>query len=379
MSRVYIQSYSLITGGRYYDKSISDIFAEVFLRAWDNAGNPEIDMIYIASAFSELVSEQLILPSYLCEYVNLEDTPCVRIEMGDGSSGHAILEAYKAVKSGECSTVMIIGVEKVHDVVSYRLSKFLGMMCNSDYEYFFGITPAALAALIMREYMIKYEYSYEDLAEWIVKMHERGSNNPYAYMRKKAKIKDVVSSEVISDPLRLYDMAPLIDGAAAIVVSNRPNKTDGVIEINCVVSSSCNESFNEKEDLTLLKSTIRARERLSKKVEFKDIGVLEVHDTYSILGILAVESLGFIKRGETPRLMKKESPDSELKVAINPSGGLKCMGNPVGASGMYQTVCAVMELLNVQPFTNIKSEYALIQDMAGIDRSTVLTLLKRVS
>lgn len=381
-TEVYIVAHSLVSGGRHYEKGLKELFAEAFLKVLDQVGNSNLGAVYVANAFSEVLQDQSVLGAFLSDYVGLRRTPAIRIESGDGSSGVAILEAYNMVKAGVYDCVAVVGVEKMHDVTSIKLNKALATITDYEYEGFFGITPAAQAAMAMREYMLKYGYDYEDLASWPIKMHERGSKNPYAYMRKQATLKDVLESEVIADPLRLYDAAPAVDGSAAVVLCNKPLKSDAVVRIDGIGIGAYGTYMGQRDTLTELlsvKDAVNMALRMAHS-SIGDVNLVEVHDTYSILGILALESMGFVRPGETPRLLSTGALDAGNKLAVNASGGLKSMGFPGGASGMYEIVSMVMELTNQKPFDSLgNAGLGVVQDMAGFDLVSTAIVLRRVT
>jgi len=381
-TEVYIVAHSLVPGGRHYEKGLKELFAEAFLKVLDQVGNSNLGAVYVANAFSEVLQDQSVLGAFLSDYVGLRRTPAIRIESGDGSSGVAILEAYNMVKAGVYDCVAVVGVEKMHDVTSIKLNKALATITDYEYEGFFGITPAAQAAMAMREYMLKYGYDYEDLASWPIKMHERGSKNPYAYMRKQATLKDVLESEVIADPLRLYDAAPAVDGSAAVVLCNKPLKSNAVVRIDGIGIGAYGTYMGQRDTLTELlsvKDAVNMALRMAHS-SIGDVNLVEVHDTYSILGILALESMGFVRPGETPRLLSTGALDVGNKLVVNASGGLKSMGFPGGASGMYEIVSMVMELTNQKPFNSLDNAgLGVVQDMAGFDLVSTAIVLRRVT
>jgi acetyl-CoA acetyltransferase len=381
-TEVYIVAHSLVPGGRHYEKGLKELFAEAFLKVLDQVGNSNLGAVYVANAFSEVLQDQSVLGAFLSDYVGLRRTPAIRIESGDGSSGVAILEAYNMVKAGVYDCVAVVGVEKMHDVTSIKLNKALATITDYEYEGFFGITPAAQAAMAMREYMLKYGYDYEDLASWPIKMHERGSKNPYAYMRKQATLKDVLESEVIADPLRLYDAAPAVDGSAAVVLCNKPLKSDAVVRIDGIGIGAYGTYMGQRDTLTELlsvKDAVNMALRMAHS-SIGDVNLVEVHDTYSILGILALESMSFVRPGETPRLLSTGALDAGNKLVVNASGGLKSMGFPGGASGMYEIVSMVMELTNQKPFDSLgNAGLGVVQDMAGFDLVSTAIVLRRVT
>jgi len=381
-SRAYINGYSLIPGGRHYEKGLKELFAEAILKSIEAAGNPRIGAVYVANAFAEVLQDQGLLGVVLSDYVGLRGIPSIRVEGGDGSGGLAIVEAYNSVRASIYDCVAVVGVEKMHDATSLRINRVLSILTDYEYEGYFGVTPAAQSAMAMREYMARFGYDYEDLAIWPIKMHERGSNNPVAYMRRQITLKDIVESEVISEPLRLYDMAPPTDGAASVVLCNKPNSGGAVIEVMGVGVASGNPYLGSRETLVRLDSVARATEAAlgMAGVSLERINAVEVHDVYSILGILSLESMGVAKQGEAPRLLSSGQLDAGGKTVVNADGGLKCMGFPGGASGVYQLVSMAMQLSGEKPFESLGNlEYGLVQDMGGFDLLSTVIVMRRVS
>jgi len=375
---VYINGYASVPPSRHYEKGVTELFAESTLKALEAAGNPRIRMIYMASALMELTSEQLNAGNVLREYIGLKDVPTMRVENGDGSSSLAMLAAVNDVKlKGGC--VMVVGIEKPHEVTSTKLNKFISFSTNSEYEAFFGVTPAAQAAIMAREYMNKYEYSYEDIAVWPLKMHERGAQNPNAYFKKAVKMKDILESELVADPLRLYDVAPYVDGSAAIIVCSEPNKRDAIIQVSGAGMGVGSAYFASKQTYAALESVKPAVDQAlaESSMELEDIRVINVHDTYSIIGLMTLEAMGFSPQGMAPRLMRDGAFDPGSKVVANMDGGLKAMGFPIGASGLYQLISSIAQLRGEKPFESLNADAALVHDMVGIDQESIVTALRR--
>ncbi len=373
----YINAVSVIPPGRYYEKGYRELFADAVLKILDSSGNPDIKAIYVASALSELTGEQLAIGNVLRDYLNMRNIPTLRIENGDGSGGFAVMAAlnHLAVMGEGC--VLVVGVDKPHEVISLKQNKYFSLVLDSDYEAFFGATPAALAAIMAKQYLKRYEYKYEDLAIWPIKMHERGAKNTYAYFKRPAKLKDVLDSELVADPLRLYDVAPFVDGAAAALICSSPNKSDASVKLIGYSYSSSAPYFASRDDYTQLYSVAKASEGLLKNID--GATVVSVHDTYSILGVLALEAMGLCGRGEALRRLAEGAFDQGGRFMVNLDGGLKAVGNTMGASGIYQLAGVVMQLRGDKPFDGLNAVNGIVQDMVGIDEESIILLLKRVS
>ncbi len=374
VNKVYVKSLHVVTPGRHYSKSFRDLAAEAFLKAWEDAGCPDIDMIVLASAVVDIVEEQLLSPSYICEYLSLESTPFVRIEVGDASGTAALAYAYHLVKCGVCRNIAVIGVEKITDFTSVKVNKVLSYLCDSAHESYYGITPAVHAALMTRSYMRKFGYRYEDIAWWSVKMHERGASNPYASLRRRLKIEDILSSEVVADPIRLFDTAVPVDGAVCIILSSE--KSDLAVELAHAEQRACNVSLNIRSDPARLLTVSALRETVRKFAPT----IFEISDKFSIFGVLIIEELGLAKPGTAPRLVKDGTFDPGSKIVVNASGGLKCIGYPVGASGLYLSAMLVMELARMEPFRNVGDHVVgAVCDVGGVDRLSNVLIFRRGS
>jgi len=372
--KVYVRSYSLITAGRHYDKGLRELAGQVLLDALEKDGDYSIDMIILASALSGIVEEQLLASSIICEATSLEDVQSIRIELGDASSGAAIRYAYDLIRCGVVNKIAIVCADKIADLVSTKASKVLSTLCDSTFEAYMGVTPAAQAALMTKAYMRRFNYKYEDIAMWSVKMHEHAQNNPYASMRRKITIKDIMSSEVVSDPIRLFDTAVPLDGASCIILSSEPGR-DFKIVLEYCASSSCNVNLCYRREIDRLYTVEKFRDIVTK---FNPT-LFEICDKFSIFGILSLEALGLAERGKAPKMVAEGAFDPGSKIVVNASGGLKCMGYTVGACGGYLTTCLIMELLQEGKLNVGDHEVGLSCDVAGIDRASNVLIFRRES
>lgn len=145
-----------------------------------------------------------------------------------------------------------------------------------------------------------------------------------------------------------------MDGSAAVILCNKPIKSDAVIRIDGIGVGAYGTYLGQRDSLTELHSVRDATNMALRMahVSISEINLAEVHDTYSILGMLALESMGLVRPGETPRLLSTGALDAGNKLVVNAGGGLKAMGFPGGASGMYELALMVMELMNIKPLSH---------------------------
>ncbi len=371
--RVFVKAVAVKQAGRHYSKSAADLAGEVLLEAAMKAGNVDLDYVVVSSTFVELSERQAAFCSYLCEYLSLEDVPCLRVEAGDAGLA-ALGVAYRLVDAG-FRNVAVVGVEKLADFTTTMLNKVLSCLCNSTFESYYGVVPTVQAAFMTRLYMERFGYRYDDIAMWSVRMHEHAAENPYAFMRRKLTLQDILSSEVVAEPIRLFDVAPPADGAACVILSRDPSP-DFRIGVDHVSQVSHNVSLNLRDDLTRLYTVEKGRDL----VEHYKPTLFEVSDKYSILGILTLEALGLASRGQAPKLLRDGCFTYGDKRCVNLSGGLKCLGYTGGASGLYLFAMLVLELLGERPFDRAGAhDVGLVVDMGCVDRTALMVVLRRFS
>ena len=330
---VGVRSYGVVKVDRHYQKDLGELAVEAALKALDDC-NCEPRFLVIANALGELQQDQMNLAPLIAELLDFKGE-VYRVEVADGSGAAAVSLAYRLAKEGD---VLVIGVEKTTDKVSKDVVADLAKMFDVEYESIYGLTYAGAHALAARLYMSKFGLSREELSLWPSKMHENATKVPHAQLRFPVPPEKVTKSQVIAEPLHLLDAHPFGDGAAALIVSE---KADNEI----FVASSNSPLRLGHRDLTFMESTYEATKLVLEKmgITHEKVEGVEVHDAFSIAGVIALESMGFAERGKGIKLLEEGS------LAINPSGGLKARGHPIGATGVYQVAEAVMAIRGELP------------------------------
>ncbi|AWR94921.1 thiolase family protein [Acidianus brierleyi] len=359
---VNIASYSMLKVDRYYETNLTNLSVAAAKEIIENLKDSfKPDILIFANSYSEKTSNQVLLSTKLTNILGYS-VPSFRIENGDASGGAAIFTAYNLIKSGEIKSALIIGSEKLSDFPSNYLNEILTENMDEEFSERLGILPQSFAALQMKTYMKKYNVDYDYFSNWPYFMHKYGSENPYAYLKFAVDKKTILDSQLISEPMRLFDTAPRADGAAAILVTNDEiarKLTDSPVKISKVTSSTADIKIGEIPSL---------KEAYNKLGKFNP-DLIEIHDSYSIYAALILEELGFTKGKSL----------SELdNLPINYSGGLKSRGYPGGATGIYQIAEATMQLLGNFPGKRVpSSEKALVISMDDLGNTTYLTQLTR--
>lgn len=373
----------------------------------------EIDAVFVANMAGGQFANQLHLNALVSQMLP-HNPPAFRVEAACASGAMALELAEQALLSGKYTTVLVVGAEKMTDVTAQDATKILSGA--SEYKKEYGSTFPALYALLARAHMRAFGTTREQLSAVASKNHTHGVTNQKAQFRKEIPMDVISMSTLIADPLRLLDCSPVSDGASAVILTTKTSKkfvNKPVIE--SVGHAQDSLSLADRESLTELKATRLAAEQayLEAKITPSDISFAEVHDCFTIAEILAIEDLGFFKKGtggsatlaglttyssqEGVKISSKTQ--SENQRIINPSGGLKACGHPVGATGIKQ-VAFLAELLQKQeigdnynltqdknhiaiksgekPNTNNKNKiYALAHNVGGSGATAIIHILSR--
>ena len=207
----------------------------------------------------------------------------------------------------------------------------------------------------------------------------------HAQYKYPITVEQVLRSTVVADPIRLLECSPTSDGAAATVLCPlemaKEIRGDCIVEVVGSALSTDTISLNERADPTTFTATVKAAEKAYKmaKITPRDVDVVEVHDAYSILGIINLEDLGFAEKGRGVELVKEGEIAKEGRIPTNLSGGLKARGHPIGATGVYQIVEIVKQLRGEFGKNQVdNAEVGLSQSIGGIGGTVIVNILRRL-
>ena len=386
MRKAVIIGAGMVPVGEHWKLSLRDIAVEALLNSMDDAGIDRVDSLYVGNMASGSFVEQENLGALIADWAGLGNIPAVKIEAACASGGAALQEGVKAVLSGLEDVVAVVGVEKMTDTWPSDATRYLAYAADADWELFHGASFVALNAIVMRYYMKTYGYTEEDLALFAVNAHTNGAKNPYAMFKRPIKVETVLKSPYIADPLKLFDASPVCDGAASVIITT-PEKAEelGVprekwVEVAGMGRAIDTINLANREDLLTLKAAKIAAERAYKMagVTVKDIDFFEIHDAFTIMAALSLEALGVAERGKGAQLAKEGQIAIDSDYPIQTMGGLKARGHPVGATGMYQTVEAVLQLRGEAPNQVPDAEVGLTQNIGGTGSNITVNVFRRV-
>lgn len=362
--------------GELWDKSLEDLVESAVQGVLQNTGNSfnpsEVEAVFVANMASGQFSNQLHLNALVSQLFD-HYPAAIRVEGACASGSLAMIAAQDALTSGRYQTVMVLGVEKMNDSDSSQATKVLSSA--SQYEFEYGSTFPGLYALLAKAHMHKYGTTRKHLSAVSAKNHQHALSNSKAQFNKAFSLEQVSESTLVADPLRLLDCSPVSDGASAVILSNKTEKYQNKPKIVGVGHAQDSLNLANRKSLTSLSATKKAAKEAYKKAGItpQDITVAEVHDCFTIAEILAIEDLGFFKPGSGGRATLSGKTTHGGKVVINPSGGLKACGHPVGATGVKQ----IAYLSDLIEKSDEFGKYALAHNVGGSGATVVVHILEK--
>ena len=367
------------------NESIIEIALNASKDAIESAGiiPKDIQAGYISNVFG-VTDKQVHMAPVIMSNLGIPYVPGLTIESACGSGSVMFREAYANIAAGFYDCVLALGVEKITHTGTSLSTTLFSYCSDFFYEGGNGASFPGLFASIARVYMTTHKANEEDLAYVAVKNHENGILNPKAHVRKKITIDDVMKSPVVASPLKLYDCCPFSDGASAIILCNEEfAKKSGRPYIEVIGSGrgASPAAVQSREDITTIPSTITAAKQAYKMAGItpKDIDFAEVHDCFTIAEIIDIEDLGFFPKGTAARAVTEGATRRNGEIPINPSGGLKSKGHPIGATGVGQVVEVFEQFTGKAGERTIKNaETALTHNFGATGASAAVHIFRKV-
>ncbi|MDH5695608.1 MAG: propanoyl-CoA acyltransferase [Dehalococcoidia bacterium] len=370
-------------------KTQVEMFAEAAMDAINesNLKLKDIQAVYVGNADGNVEEGQSVIASMCAADIGLQGLPVIRFEGACASSTIAIIDAFVWVASGLYDIVLAGGTERQRIMSTSLATRVMGFGVHSRYETPTGLSFPGIFAMMAHLYAKKYEIPLPQLKETMArvsfKAHKHGCINPKAqFFGKEVTMQMIYDSPMIASPLQVYDCCPISDGAAAVVVASADiakKLTKKPILIVGVGQGSSGSVCSQK-DIT----RISARELSAKRaynmagLAPEDIDVCELHDCFTIAEIVATEGLGFFDPGQGYKAVLRGDTDIGGEIPINPSGGIKSKGHPVGATGAAQVYEIVKQLRGECESRQVEgAKIGMTDTMGGSFASIAHLILKR--
>jgi len=385
MRKVAVIGVGMTKFGELWNSSLRSLTIEAGIKALNDAGigGEEVDAIYTGCMSGDMFVKQGHIASLIADYGGMLPVPSTRVEAACASGGLALRQGFMAIASGMADIVVVGGVEKMTDSLGSQTTGYLALAADQEWEAFNGATFPSLYALMARRHMHKYGTTEEQLGLVAVKNHHNGSLNPNAHFQFEVSLEKVMNSTLVADPLRLFHCSPVSDGAACVILASEERAKELSEDPVWIIGSgqaSAAIGLYDREDICTIDSTVNAARTAYKMagVTPKDIDFAEVHDCFTINEIISSEDLGFFKKGEGGKAIEEGLTSLDGEIPINPSGGLKAKGHPVGATGVAQAVEAVIQLRGKAGKRQVKdAEIGLTHNIGGSGGTAVIHIFSR--
>ncbi len=356
-------------------KSFVDLGREAVMNAWEDAGVRWKD---IEGAFCGTVYSGLGAGHQILSQIGLTGIPIVNVENACSSSSSAFRLAYQSVATGLHDVCLAVGVDKVPG----------GLIPSQGWPVWqrrmgFNVQPAAYALEFVR-YMEEYGATIEQFAKVTVKNRRNGALNPNAMFQQGITIQEVLSSRMISKPLRFLMCCPNADGAvAAVLVSgDRFRSRTKRVTVAASVLVSSMYGVERGGGSVRIQNPDRAELAAGKAYEIsgcgpEDINLVEAYDAMGPEELLSVERLGFCRKGEAGHLLEEGVFDIDGRIPVNTSGGLLSRGHPLGATGLAQIAEVVWQLRGEAGPRQVPGAEVGMANTLGAGPNCCITILKR--
>jgi len=350
MTDVVIAGIGQTIVGEHWELSIRQLARLAVRAAIDDANGLKPEILIVGNSLAPEISHQAHLGALIADFVGLQGIEAFTVEAAGASGGAALRSGFLAVASGQVDVALVVGVEKFTDEVGSSVEAATTTAEDSDWESIHGMTPVSQAALLMRRYIHEFNVPRHAFSKFSVNAHANGALNPNAMYQKAITDEVYNKSGIVSDPINMFDVASIADGAAAVVLTRSeclpksfPHRQ---VRIAGSQTSTDTLALHDRSDPLTFNAAKMSVERACLKAHINPIQVdfFELHDAYSIFSALLLEAAGFSKRGSAWELAISGGIEPGGCMPISTFGGLKARGNPGGATGVYQAVEAVSQL-----------------------------------
>jgi len=375
--------------GRNDTQSTEDMIAEVVSEAISHAqvDPKDIDNIVVGTFNNGFQKQDFhgALPAINCEV--LKHVPSLRVENACATGSAAIHTALNSIEAKRSKLNLVVGVEKMTDRSTKEAGDILlGASYRKEEDKIDG-GFAGVFAQITDTYFQRYGDQTKYLSKIAAKNHKNGAVNPYAHMQVDLGFdfcnKVSEKNPLVAPPLKRSDCSMISDGAAALIIAD----DELALEAEKAISFKARVQMNDlmpmsKRDKTEFRgASLSWKKALSDaQVNLMDLSFVETHDCFTIAELIEYEAMGLTERGEGYKVLEEGTVYKDGKLPINPSGGLKAKGHPVGATGVSQHVMACMQLVGEAKDMQIKdASLGGIFNMGGSAVANYVSILERKS
>jgi len=372
--------------GKHENEDIESLVVKVATDAIRDAGlaPADIDEIFIGTMNGGFVRQEFPSSLVLQADPALRFKPVTRVENACATGSAAIHQGLNSIEAKRARKVLVVGVEKMSEVTGPTVGDILIRAAYLKEEGGIEGGFAGVFGRIAQMYFQRYGDQSDALARIAAKNHKNGAVNPLAQMQKDLgydfcrTVSD--KNPLVAGPLRRTDCSLVSDGAAALVLAD----VETALALEKAVVFRATEHVNDflplsKRDIVAFEGPELAWKRALAKggVELADLSFAEVHDCFTVAELLIYEAMGLTPKGQGARAIEEGWTEKTGKLPINPSGGLKSKGHPIGATGVSMHVLAAMQLMGQAGGIQVKdAELAAVFNMGGAAVANYISILE---
>lgn len=385
MRQVSVIGVGHIRVGEYWERSLRHLAHDALMAALQEAGVQRVDALVVGNTLAQLLAGQGHLGALVADFVGLRGVEAVHVEAADASGAAAFRWGYMAVAGGLVDVVAVVGVEQMSERTAEEVTEAHTSVLDQEYEAIFGVTPNAVQAMLMRRYMHEFNVPREAFAAFPINAHHNAVGNPNAMFRRAISHQVYAKAPPTADPLNMFDISPVCDGAAAVVLcptdqvhTYMRNKVQPVRVVASAVATDAPAVHDRKDPLFLEAAYLSSHAAYTQaNITPHDVDLFELHDSTSIMAALSLEACGFAARGQAVYLAQDGEISTEGRIPISTMGGLKARGNPLGATGLYQIVEVVHQLRGGAGSCQVRNaRIGMAQNLGGTGATAVTHILR---
>jgi acetyl-CoA C-acetyltransferase len=357
-------------------ESLLELMAEAAREALRAAAIDAPDALVVSAMNPEEFVGEGNFASQVATYLGLSRTPSLRAETATSSGAAALFAAFAMVAAGIYRTVLVVGGEKMTHLPTPRVAELIGRSID-PYERSYGATMPALAGLVTRAWMARTGATPRDISLVAVKNHANGARNPSAHFQTLITLEGVMQSRLVADPLRLYHCCPISDGAAAVVVTAHP----APVRIAGIGQGADYLALRYRDSFTGFRASQAAARAAYQMAGFgpERVEVAELHDAFAPFELISMEDVGLASAGKAARMVAHGETALDGRLPVNPSGGLKARGHPLGATGLAQIAELYWQLTGEAAGRQVAARVGLAHSIGGLATTNWVTLLERAA
>ncbi|ODA94257.1 acetyl-CoA acetyltransferase [Mesorhizobium sp. SEMIA 3007] len=374
--------------GKLEGETLENLIVKVATDALDHAGigPDEVDEIVLGHFNAGFSAQDFTASLVLQADDRLRFKPATRVENACATGSAAVRQGIRAIDANVARIVLVVGAEQMTTTPGPEIGKNL---LKASYLPEDGETPAGFAGVfgkIAQAYFQRYGDQSDALAMIAAKNHKNGVDNPYAQMRKDFGYdfcrQESEKNPFVAGPLKRTDCSLVSDGAAALILAD----TATALKMRRAVAFRANEHVQDflpmsKRDILAFEGCEQAWTRALKNagVTLNDLSFVETHDCFTIAELIEYEAMGLAKPGEGAKLALDGTTAKDGRLPVNPSGGLKAKGHPIGATGVSMHVLTAMQLVGEAGGIQVPgAKLGGIFNMGGAAVANYVSILDRI-